>query len=218
MKKIFPVLGLAILISAAVITLAITKEAAKDPVCGMEVDAATATLKIDSPHGAIYFCSQGCMDKFQANPSAYVKTTKTATTTAKSGCEGCAGQSNETTAAAAAPTKTTTHGEGESCDGQCGQTKLTALNKFHELMPVLETRDVAKIKTNTAELVSRKAAVMAVECPDGVCPNGFGAARTAFGEKVDALVAAIQKSDDAAILSAFDNMHKAYETLDILAR
>ena len=38
----------------------------KDPVCGMDVDR-------DSPHHTkIYFCSEGCLKKFQENPSAYL--------------------------------------------------------------------------------------------------------------------------------------------------
>ncbi|GLK74078.1 copper-translocating P-type ATPase [Ancylobacter dichloromethanicus] len=45
---------------------------AKDPVCGMDVDPHTATLKAD--HGGItyYFCSAGCRAKFVADPPKYL--------------------------------------------------------------------------------------------------------------------------------------------------
>ncbi|MBZ5550445.1 MAG: heavy metal translocating P-type ATPase [Acidobacteriia bacterium] len=41
---------------------------AKDPVCGMDVDPATARFK--TPHGGTeyFFCSAGCLEKFRANP------------------------------------------------------------------------------------------------------------------------------------------------------
>lgn len=241
MKKIFPILGLAILISAAVITLAITKESVKDPVCGMEVDPAAATLKIDSPHGTVYFCSQACMDKFTANPSAYLsakgekapgmkgackdcqKGAKTAADTTqahKAGCPCCQGKAAGTAAAAAtAPAAQTAAAAAPmTCTGECGQTKVAAINEFHKLMPDLESGDVAKIKASATELVARKDAVMQAKCPGGTCPEGFKAARTTFGEKVDALAAAAKTGDDASIKTAFNDMHKAYEALDELAR
>jgi YHS domain-containing protein len=249
MKKIFPILGLAIFISAAIITLAITKEAVKDPVCGMEVDPATATFKIDSPHGAIYFCSQGCMDKFQANPSAYMKAAKSEKA-AKAGCEGCdKSKATATTAKAAgcpgcetkakgAATATgdtkagcpmggqkameaqnaASPAEAMTCTGECGKTKVTAINEFHKLMPDMETGGVAKIKASAAEMVSRKAAVMSAACPNGMCPEGFSALRTTFGEKVDALAEAVKTGKEEAIILAFNEMHKAYEQLDVMAR
>ncbi|OYX15269.1 MAG: hypothetical protein B7Z15_01190, partial [Rhizobiales bacterium 32-66-8] len=44
----------------------------KDPVCGMEVDPATATHRATHHGTTHYFCSAGCQAKFEANPSAYV--------------------------------------------------------------------------------------------------------------------------------------------------
>jgi len=47
-------------------------EKAKDPVCGMTVDPAKA--KASCEHGGItyYFCCQGCLGKFQADPERYL--------------------------------------------------------------------------------------------------------------------------------------------------
>ena len=44
----------------------------KDPVCGMEMDPATATHRATHHGTTHYFCSAGCQAKFEANPSAYV--------------------------------------------------------------------------------------------------------------------------------------------------
>jgi YHS domain-containing protein len=45
---------------------------ATDPVCGMTVDAKTAT-NTEVHNGATYFfCSPHCRQTFQAHPSAYV--------------------------------------------------------------------------------------------------------------------------------------------------
>lgn len=43
----------------------------KDPVCGMEVDSDTTPFKLQHGDHTHYFCSQACLDKFQANPGAY---------------------------------------------------------------------------------------------------------------------------------------------------
>ncbi|MBS7542203.1 heavy metal translocating P-type ATPase [Ancylobacter oerskovii] len=45
---------------------------AKDPVCGMDVDPHTATLKADHNGLTYYFCSAGCRTKFIANPDRYL--------------------------------------------------------------------------------------------------------------------------------------------------
>ncbi|CAA0087345.1 Silver exporting P-type ATPase [Starkeya nomas] len=45
---------------------------AKDPVCGMDVDPHTATLKADHKGITYYFCSPGCRTKFIANPEKYL--------------------------------------------------------------------------------------------------------------------------------------------------
>src|SRR5690606_19642129 len=45
---------------------------AKDPVCGMEVDTASAISALHE--GTNYhFCSDSCRDKFRANPDGFVK-------------------------------------------------------------------------------------------------------------------------------------------------
>jgi Cu+-exporting ATPase len=46
--------------------------AIKDPVCGMTVDPATAAARADHAGRTYYFCSQGCRDKFVADPARYV--------------------------------------------------------------------------------------------------------------------------------------------------
>ncbi|WP_038360777.1 heavy metal translocating P-type ATPase [Bosea sp. 117] len=45
---------------------------AKDPVCGMDVDPHTATLKADHKGITYYFCSAGCRTKFIASPEKYL--------------------------------------------------------------------------------------------------------------------------------------------------
>ncbi len=45
---------------------------AKDPVCGMDVDPHTATLKADHKGITYYFCSAGCRAKFIADPEKYL--------------------------------------------------------------------------------------------------------------------------------------------------
>src|SRR5665213_4110754 len=44
---------------------------ARDPVCGMSVDQRSARYRIDIDGGTIFFCSQGCQEKFRANPDKY---------------------------------------------------------------------------------------------------------------------------------------------------
>ncbi len=43
-----------------------------DPICGMTVDQATATLTCKHEGRTFYFCSEHCLKKFRNNPSAYV--------------------------------------------------------------------------------------------------------------------------------------------------
>ncbi|WP_018389650.1 heavy metal translocating P-type ATPase [Ancylobacter sp. FA202] len=45
---------------------------AKDPVCGMDVDPHTATLKAEHNGLTYYFCAPGCRTKFIANPEKYL--------------------------------------------------------------------------------------------------------------------------------------------------
>ncbi len=45
---------------------------AKDPVCGMSVDPATAKHKAEHAGGTYYFCSAGCREKFVADPAQFL--------------------------------------------------------------------------------------------------------------------------------------------------
>ncbi len=45
---------------------------ARDPVCGMNVNPATAKFRIDHAGQTYYFCGASCLQKFTANPAAYV--------------------------------------------------------------------------------------------------------------------------------------------------
>jgi len=49
--------------------------AAKDPVCGMDVDPATATLKLEHAGEIFYFCSAHCLEKFRAHPDLFLSAT-----------------------------------------------------------------------------------------------------------------------------------------------
>jgi xanthine dehydrogenase accessory factor len=50
---------------------AATPEAAIDPVCGMDVDPATARFMLEHGGRTYYFCCEGCREKFRADPAAY---------------------------------------------------------------------------------------------------------------------------------------------------
>src|SRR5262249_43621904 len=43
-----------------------------DPVCGMQVDPATATESADYKGAIYYFCCDGCREMFQADPAKYL--------------------------------------------------------------------------------------------------------------------------------------------------
>ncbi|OYZ88555.1 MAG: haloacid dehalogenase, partial [Xanthobacter sp. 17-67-6] len=49
-------------------------ETVKDPVCGMEVNPATAGLRSEYGGKTYFFCSAKCHDTFEAAPTAYVAT------------------------------------------------------------------------------------------------------------------------------------------------
>lgn len=50
-----------------------TAHMAKDPVCGMSVDPATAKHRAEHDGQSYYFCSGGCRTKFLADPAKYLK-------------------------------------------------------------------------------------------------------------------------------------------------
>ncbi|HLF25575.1 MAG TPA: YHS domain-containing protein [Anaerolineae bacterium] len=43
----------------------------KDPVCGMEIEPKEAFATREHDGQAFYFCSQSCVDKFDADPHKY---------------------------------------------------------------------------------------------------------------------------------------------------
>ena len=47
-------------------------EMVKDPVCGMEIDAATAAGSSEYDGVTYYFCAEACKTAFDAEPSKYV--------------------------------------------------------------------------------------------------------------------------------------------------
>lgn len=49
----------------------------KDPVCGMTVDPATAKHRTEHDGTTYYFCSAGCLTKFEADPQRYLAPTAT---------------------------------------------------------------------------------------------------------------------------------------------
>jgi Cu+-exporting ATPase len=44
----------------------------KDPVCGMEIDAAEAAGTSEYEGTTYYFCAEGCKTEFDADPGKYV--------------------------------------------------------------------------------------------------------------------------------------------------
>jgi Cu+-exporting ATPase len=49
-----------------------TADKQKDPVCGMDVDPATAKYRFDYSGKTYYFCCGGCLAKFRADPERYL--------------------------------------------------------------------------------------------------------------------------------------------------
>ena len=56
---------------------------ARDPVCGMTVDPATAKHRFDHAGQTFFFCCAGCREKFAADPARYLKAETPAATPAK---------------------------------------------------------------------------------------------------------------------------------------
>ncbi|MFV2044912.1 MAG: heavy metal translocating P-type ATPase, partial [Anaerolineales bacterium] len=55
----------------------------KDPVCGMEVDPATAVASRDVGGQTYYFCSESCVEKFDSAPEKYLASSKGSDGTSK---------------------------------------------------------------------------------------------------------------------------------------
>ncbi len=51
---------------------ALAKDPAKDPVCGMSVDPATAAHRFEHDGTTYSFCCAGCRTKFAADPARYL--------------------------------------------------------------------------------------------------------------------------------------------------
>ena len=46
-------------------------ETVKDPVCGMDIDPATAAASEEHEGKTYYFCSHACHERFKADPPRY---------------------------------------------------------------------------------------------------------------------------------------------------
>jgi len=46
--------------------------AVKDPVCGMDIEAATAAGRTEHKGQTYYFCGSSCKEKFDRNPEQYL--------------------------------------------------------------------------------------------------------------------------------------------------
>jgi P-type Cu+ transporter len=47
-----------------------------DPVCGMELEEATAAAEAEHQGNRYYFCSESCKEAFERNPDNYVQSTE----------------------------------------------------------------------------------------------------------------------------------------------
>lgn len=84
----------------------------KDPVCGMKVDQAKAQQKSEYQGTTYYFCSEGCKNKFDANPAQFVKKGE------KPGCPGMAMMHQEKNE----------RGEKSCCEGMMKDVKLEVMS------------------------------------------------------------------------------------------
>jgi Cu+-exporting ATPase len=231
MKKIFLIFGLTLLLSAALIALAMTGEVIKDPVCGMEIDPAKAAATIEGKGGALYFCSDQCKEAFYSNPTAYVTQEEldhlgidvkaSAPRVSTESAAPAEAKAAESASCEECPNNVKAQ-KPKTCPGGCGQTRVKAINDFHVVMWPMETAvaegNIAVVRAGCENLASKKNAVMKAECPEGIQPEAFKKARADWGAKVDALVSACRSGDDESIQKAFDDMHVAYEALDHMAR
>lgn len=67
---------------------AVSGDRAKDPICNMMVDKATA-LKATHEGSTYHFCSDGCLKKFQADPKKHAVHCACAKTAKKCDCGHC---------------------------------------------------------------------------------------------------------------------------------
>lgn len=67
--------GITLLLSLGLV-FAIQQEEVKDPVCGMKIKAGEAKFKTEFKGKTYYFCSADCKEKFDKEPTKYVKEEK----------------------------------------------------------------------------------------------------------------------------------------------
>jgi len=74
MKRIFIIFGLTLVLSVALIAFAITKDSTATvcPTCKMAIATPDSSFEMKGETGSLFFCSQGCFDKFKADPTAYM--------------------------------------------------------------------------------------------------------------------------------------------------
>lgn len=68
---------------------AVSADRAKDPICGMMVDKATAAFKTAHDGANYYFCAEGCLKKFQADPTKHAACCTCKKTAKKCDCGHC---------------------------------------------------------------------------------------------------------------------------------
>lgn len=68
---------------------AVSADRAKDPICQMMVDKATAAAKATHEGATYYFCAETCLKEFQANPKKFAVACACARAGKKCGCEHC---------------------------------------------------------------------------------------------------------------------------------
>ena len=66
-------------------------EKSKDPICGMMI-AKEGALKHTHEGADYYFCAQGCVDKFKADPKKYAAHCTCAGTKKACSCDHCGGK------------------------------------------------------------------------------------------------------------------------------
>jgi YHS domain-containing protein len=69
---------------------AMSADRVKDPICGMTIDKEKAAFKTTHDKATYYFCAEGCLKKFQADPAKYAAHCACAKTAKKCACGHCA--------------------------------------------------------------------------------------------------------------------------------
>ena len=69
---------------------ATSADRSKDPICGMMVDKEKAAFKTTHEGATYYFCAEGCLKKFQAEPKKFAAHCACVKTAKKCDCGHCA--------------------------------------------------------------------------------------------------------------------------------